>query len=330
MIKRVLTSLIALNIFFGVLHPVLADDTPTTTSAQQLEALQAQRQQAIEQRNTDQAKREAAQKELSSLRQQRADASDAQKAGFDERIKNQEEAIKSIDKDLQNRNERITDLDKQVENNTSYKISQINKKYEDLLSGTDTSMDEIVRKQAECSVQAGSNTGTQEFCKKYYELQIAANEEYQVFLEARKQVELAQADPEKKDEVSALQGIADDAGSEVAKIISEITKMETQKNQNATFNVSNIFTLNQPSEDGSNRRTIRGVVNTIADWLITLVSSLAVTALIIGGFMMIISGGDENRLEMGKTIFIYSLIGLTVTLISYGLITFIQSLFYPG
>lgn len=341
--KKIIVALMILVIAFNTSSSALAGSppaatpspTPTSTSPQtpqqQLDALEAQRKTAIEERTAEQAKREAAQKELSELQQRRTEVPDAQKAAIDQQIKAKEESIQSMDKDLKTRNERINDLDKQVENNTAYKISQINKKYEDLQAATSKSADEIIKKQTSCSVEAGTSVEGQNFCQEYYNLQLEANELYQSFLEARKQVELAQADPARKeDDVSKLQDAADDIGDAVSAKIAEITQIEIKRNQQATFDVSNIFTLNEPSPDGSNRRSIQSVVNTIADWLITLVSSLAVTALIIGGFIMIISGGDENRLEMGKTIFIYSLIGLTVTLISYGLITFIQSLFYPG
>jgi len=116
----------------------------------------------------------------------------------------------------------------------------------------------------------------------------------------------------------------------VSSLIRQINRLEQARERVRTFDVSDIFSVNQNTSSGDDvqPRSFFSVANTIANWLITLVSSLAVTTLIIGGFLMIISGGDESRLETGKTIFTYSLIGLVVTLSAFGIISFIQSVFY--
>ncbi|MDP2691051.1 MAG: hypothetical protein Q8O95_01435 [bacterium] len=118
----------------------------------------------------------------------------------------------------------------------------------------------------------------------------------------------------------------DDAATAVRKTIRDLTDLEQEINTERTLDVSRVFSL-EGREERPNT-SISTFLDTIANWMITLVASLAVTTLIVGGFMMVISGGDENRLEMGKTIFEYSIIGLVITLLAYGIVSLIQSVFY--
>src|SRR5690606_18009503 len=160
-----------------------------------------------------------------------------------------------------------------------------------------------------------------------FDVLLAAYAAYQLYLQVQRLYEVCQASPTScnQQELERRRAASQTKGTQVQGILKNLTELETTRNTERTFDVSDVFTL--PGQDVSDR-TIRDVVDTVADWMITLASSLAVTALIIGGFMMIISGGDENRLETGKTIFSYSLMGLFVTLMAYGIVTFLQSLFY--
>ncbi|MDP3975482.1 MAG: pilin, partial [bacterium] len=129
-----------------------------------------------------------------------------------------------------------------------------------------------------------------------------------------------------------LQGQIAALTSELAKTVRIMAENEQMINKGETFEVTDMFNPYPRDSEGIPERPVtkrlQTVTDTIATWMITLVSSFAVVALIIGGFMMIISGGDETRLELGKTIFTYSLIGLLVTLLAYGIVSSIQSLFY--
>lgn len=83
--------------------------------------------------------------------------------------------------------------------------------------------------------------------------------------------------------------------------------------------------------EGSTRQSwIRGGINyffeRIIGFLAAIIGSLAVLMLSIGGFMMLSSGGDENMYNKGKGFAKYSLIGLTVTLLAYVLVTLVQLL----
>jgi len=58
----------------------------------------------------------------------------------------------------------------------------------------------------------------------------------------------------------------------------------------------------------------------------TVIGSLAVLMMSIGGFLMLSSAGDETMYEKGKNYAIYSLIGLGVTLLAYIMVTLVQLL----
>lgn len=164
-----------------------------------------------------------------------------------------------------------------------------------------------------------------------------ANKQYVEFLEAQRAYEKCKIDP--KADCKTLKDTMDAKAATLRASLSTISNLERQVQQGARFQVSNIFNPDRKSDlnpDGETAQqalqqrqqtTFTGVVSTIADWMLQLVASLAVTALVIGGFMMVISGGDESRLETGKTIFIYSLIGLVISMLAYGIVAVIQSLF---
>jgi hypothetical protein len=58
----------------------------------------------------------------------------------------------------------------------------------------------------------------------------------------------------------------------------------------------------------------------------TVIGSLSVLMLSVGGFLMLSSAGDETQYEKGKNYAKYSLIGLGVTLMAYVLVTLVQLL----
>ena len=68
------------------------------------------------------------------------------------------------------------------------------------------------------------------------------------------------------------------------------------------------------------------------NFLVLTIGSLCFLSLVVGGFVMVISNGDENLVTKGKDIIKYAIIGLAIVLCSYLIIAFVQSLFYelPG
>ena len=62
----------------------------------------------------------------------------------------------------------------------------------------------------------------------------------------------------------------------------------------------------------------------VIDMLTKLAGTIAVLLLIITGFVMIFSQGDQNRIEKAKQMFGAEIIGLVVILLSYILVTIVQ------
>ena len=66
----------------------------------------------------------------------------------------------------------------------------------------------------------------------------------------------------------------------------------------------------------------------IVNFLVLTIGSVCFVALVIGGFVLLTSHGNENALTKGKDIIKNALIGLIVVLCSYFITAFVQSLFY--
>jgi hypothetical protein len=244
--------------------------------------------------------------------------SDAQRSGDANRIQAAQRVYDAKRQQVRTLQNDISEIEDEIEQNPEYKMSAISQKYNDLITTTKSQGQSIQKKIDECKAPCAE--------EQILAMQLKANAAYVKYLESRREFEICSVDAGFCGTPIAVldQAQKDDANS-VKDILATLTSLETTRNTERTFDVSGVFTL--PGQDVS-ERSIQDVVDTLANWMIILASSLAVTALIIGGFMMIISGGDENRLELGKTIFTYSLMGLFVTLMAFGIVTFLQSLFY--
>lgn len=72
--------------------------------------------------------------------------------------------------------------------------------------------------------------------------------------------------------------------------------------------------------------TIEEILTNATNWILSLVSSIIVLIMIIGGLMYISSAGDEEKLVASKNIIKYAAIGLGIILVSYALITEVANL----
>gem|GEM_PF-6531876 len=208
-----------------------------------------------------------------------------------------------------------------LEKSAGYQKSQIIEKY-DLLSKANTQ-------------QQGEIGKNRELADEVKNMQKDANKKYGVFLDAKRDLELCMVDvnaeknADKKKALTEACKPKEDAmtaaGEAVRKVLADLTAQEQINNRNYTFPVSKMLNLKGGKAAAP---TVKEVVNKVGDWMITLVGSLAVTTLIIGGIILVTSAGNEERLTTGKTIFSYSLIGVVVTLLAYGIVAFIQSLFF--
>jgi uncharacterized membrane protein len=65
----------------------------------------------------------------------------------------------------------------------------------------------------------------------------------------------------------------------------------------------------------------------LINYALTIMGSIAVIVLIIGGFMMLVAQGNQQKLDEAKDIIKYAIMGLLVAFLSYIIVLFVQSLF---
>ncbi|OGJ42782.1 hypothetical protein A3B60_02230 [Candidatus Peregrinibacteria bacterium RIFCSPLOWO2_01_FULL_39_12] len=70
-----------------------------------------------------------------------------------------------------------------------------------------------------------------------------------------------------------------------------------------------------------------GFALTIMNYATAIMGSIAVILMIIAGFMMMFSQGNQQQLDQAKDIVKYAAIGLIVTFLSYVIVIFVQSVF---
>ncbi len=68
----------------------------------------------------------------------------------------------------------------------------------------------------------------------------------------------------------------------------------------------------------------------ISDWILGSVGAIALLFFVYGGFVFILSGGNEERVKEGKQILINSIIGLAIVFTSYIIIKFAAGLLGAG
>jgi len=68
-----------------------------------------------------------------------------------------------------------------------------------------------------------------------------------------------------------------------------------------------------------------GAVSPIAAMVVAFAAAFATMFIVVGGFLMLISAGNESNAEKGKKYVIYSLIGFAVTLMSQAIVQFVFS-----
>lgn len=70
-------------------------------------------------------------------------------------------------------------------------------------------------------------------------------------------------------------------------------------------------------------RSLREQVISIVNYFLTFVGLIAVVAIIYGGFLWILSGGDEENFTKGKKIVLYAAAGIILILLSYTIVNFL-------
>jgi len=90
--------------------------------------------------------------------------------------------------------------------------------------------------------------------------------------------------------------------------------------------IYNVLAPGSP-EAGASALTLTAIILNVLKFLLSIVGILAVTMLVAGGLMYMLSGGDQSRLETGKKIVLYAIIGLVVALVSLVIVTQIANIF---
>lgn len=78
---------------------------------------------------------------------------------------------------------------------------------------------------------------------------------------------------------------------------------------------------------GEGKNPIQELILRVINFALTIIGSIAIIILIIGGFQMMLSQGNQQKLEEAQNVVKYAVIGLIITLLSYVIIISIQSIF---
>ncbi len=73
--------------------------------------------------------------------------------------------------------------------------------------------------------------------------------------------------------------------------------------------------------------TLSQIALNVLDFLLSIVGILAIIMLVVGGIMYLTSAGDEDRMETGKKIVIYSIVGIFVALAALVIVKQITNFF---
>lgn len=102
----------------------------------------------------------------------------------------------------------------------------------------------------------------------------------------------------------------------------------------ATFDVNTVLNLGEKEQTKldtkSENSPLVSFVLKIMNYATAIMGTIAMILLIIAGFMMMFSTGDQQIVDKAKDVVKYAIIGLVVAFLSYIIVIFIQSLFIPA
>lgn len=102
-------------------------------------------------------------------------------------------------------------------------------------------------------------------------------------------------------------------------------------NDSGSFDVGNILSTEGQDTSrflDSEEGPIASIVLTAINFITLVFGAIAMLFIIVGGLLMIVSEGDENRLQKGKGILAAAIIGLVIAMFAYIIVRFFQSIFY--
>ena len=73
-------------------------------------------------------------------------------------------------------------------------------------------------------------------------------------------------------------------------------------------------------EAGDSQGTVARLTDTITDLLTTIIASVSVLALVVAGFMYMLSAGNPDTIQKAKKTIIYALVGIVVAGLARGIV----------
>lgn len=70
-----------------------------------------------------------------------------------------------------------------------------------------------------------------------------------------------------------------------------------------------------------------GAISTIIDVLIYVMAAVSVIVIVIGGFQMLVSQGEAEKIKRSRQMIVYALIGLVVALAGWAVVNFVLGQF---
>lgn len=144
-------------------------------------------------------------------------------------------------------------------------------------------------------------------------------------------VKLALADDQGVDVVTGSDAgapPASDQSSSSGETSESSPKSSSKSYSSQSFSVRYLKTTDQNSSYLNSNSPIASFVIMIINFLATTIGSLAFLSVIIGGFILLASNGNETMLTKGKDIITMAIIGLIIALSAYFITSFVQSIFY--
>ena len=90
---------------------------------------------------------------------------------------------------------------------------------------------------------------------------------------------------------------------------------------NTPEGAATVFCKNQTNKDPITGND--GIIETIIDVIILITAISSVIVVVIGGFQMVVSGGDSQRVAKSRSMIIYGVIGLVIAIFAQVIVVFV-------
>lgn len=82
-------------------------------------------------------------------------------------------------------------------------------------------------------------------------------------------------------------------------------------------------TLNNPLGSGTQKTNINYLIGRAINGVLGITGSLALAMFIYGGFMWMVAAGNQQRVQKGKDILVWAVIGLVIIFSAYAMVRFL-------